>query len=44
MHLVVAGLKESVPDPGVFAAHPEVGGTVFRPRGTPLALVVVAIL
>jgi hypothetical protein len=50
MHLVVAGLKEVVPDPGVISIRQvydvdaEVGGTVFRPRGTPLALVVVAIL
>jgi hypothetical protein len=39
------GSKKVVPDPGVMQfVMSEVGGTAFRPRGTPLALVVVAIL
>ena len=40
-HLVVAGLRRrKCPTPELDSVSDEVGGTVFRPRGTPLALVV----
>jgi hypothetical protein len=51
MHLVVAGLKKLCPTLASSCRFIKstmvtlrVGGTAFRPRGTPLALVVVAIL
>jgi hypothetical protein len=36
--------KKECPTPELDSVSDEVGGTVFRPRGTPLALVVVSTL